>query len=72
MLHYKCQHKWWEVDMNKFEQNLTRVLKCHETEMNESNLQIIDRLKQLEQLNQQRKKQLDIKLMSALRASRYY
>ena len=39
MLHYRCQHKWWEVDMNKFEQNLTRVLKCHETEVNESNLQ---------------------------------
>ncbi len=72
MLHYKCQHKWWEVDMNKFEQNFTRVLKCHETEVNESNLQVIDRLKQLEQLNQQRKQQLNIKRMSAIREARYY
>ena len=58
--------------MNKFEQNFTRVLKCHETEVNESNLQIIDRLKQLEQQNQQRKKQLDFQRLSAMRASRYY
>ena len=72
MLHCKCQHKWWEVDMNKFEQNLARVLKCHETEVNESNLQIIDRLKQLEQLKQQRKQQLDIKRMSAIRETQYY
>ena len=58
--------------MYKFEQNLARVLKCHETEVNESNLQIIDRLKQLEQLKQQRKQQLDIKRMSAIRETQYY
>ena len=72
MLHLWCQHKWWEVDMNKFEQNFSRVLKCHETEIDKGNLQVIDRLKQLEQLNQQRKKQIDFQRMAAIRTSRYY
>ena len=58
--------------MNKFEHNFTRVLKCHETEVNESNLQVLDRLKQLEQLNQQKKKQLDFQRMAAVRSTKYY
>ena len=57
--------------MNKFEQNFTRVLKCHETEVNEGNLQVIDRLKKLEQLNRQKKQQLDFQRMASIRSSRY-
>jgi|GEM_PF-3078622 hypothetical protein len=57
--------------MNKFEQNFTRVLKCHETEVNEGNLQVIDRLKKLEQLNRQKKQQLDFQRMVSIRSSRY-
>lgn len=57
--------------MNKFEQNFTRVLKCHETEINEGNLQVIDRLKKLEQLNRQKKQQLDFQRMVSIRSSRY-
>ena len=56
--------------MNKFEQNFTRVLKCHETEVNEGNLQVIDRLKKLEQLNRQKKQQLDFQRMVSIRSSR--
>jgi hypothetical protein len=57
--------------MNKFEQNFTRVLKCHETEVNEGNLQVIDRLKKLEQLKRQKKQQLDFQRMVSIRSSRY-
>ena len=57
--------------MNKFEQNFTRVLKCHETEVNEGNLQVIDSLKKLEQLNRQKKQQLDFQRMVSIRSSRY-
>ena len=57
--------------MNKFEQNFTRVLKCHETEVNEGNLQVIDRLKKLEQLNRHKKQQLDFQRMVSIRSSRY-
>ena len=57
--------------MNKFEQNFTRVLKCHETEVNEGNLQVIDRLKKLEQLKRQKKQQLDFQRMVSFRSSRY-
>ena len=57
--------------MNKFEQNFTRVLKCHETEVNEGNLQVIDRLKKLEQLNRQKKQLLDFQRMVSIRSSRY-
>lgn len=57
--------------MNKIEQNFTRVLKCHETEVNEGNLQVIDRLKKLEQLNRQKKQQLDFQRMVSIRSSRY-
>lgn len=57
--------------MNKFEQNFTRVLKCHETEVNEGSLQVIDRLKKLEQLKRQKKQQLDFQRMLSIRSSRY-
>ena len=57
--------------MKKIEQNFTRVLKCHETEVNEGNLQVIDRLKKLEQLNRQKKQQLDFQRMVSIRSSRY-
>lgn len=58
--------------MDKFEKNFTRVLKCHETEINECSLQVMDRLKKLEQLKQQKKQQLDFQRMASMRASRYF
>ena len=58
--------------MDKFEKNFTRVLKCHENEINECSLQVMDRLKKLEQLKQQKKQQPDFQRMASMRASRYF
>ena len=57
--------------MNKFEQSFGRGLKCHETEVKKGNLQVIDRLKELEQLKKQKKQQLDFQRMVSMRSSRY-
>ena len=57
--------------MNKFEQNLNRMLQCHETKINDTSLQIMARLKKIEKEGQQKKQQLDLQRMAIMRSSKY-